>query len=250
MAGILTADIDAPLAATLGVVTTLDSILAGIPDLVDVWRTDATHIGRDANGRVSTWTGGIHGRQFVQTAAARQPLYIAGTGVDFGDAAVARGTMTLSGAAIGQMATGSIGLRVMLEVQDETVDSQTIAGQDLNATGTGVVRIAYRYVSAGLGNYVRGQIGGSSMDIDMPAAVRDAMIWMTISGGAASMTVNGVAAAAPLTVANLNLPTFAIGGARDASPALAGAISGICIAGSILTANQRAAVEWAMRNAI
>ncbi len=250
MAGILTADIDAPLAATLGVIPSLATVLGGIAGLVDVWRTGAGLIARDADNRVSAWTGVINARQFAQPAAARRPLYVAGSRVDFGNGGAARGTMLLQGAALGQMATGSIGLRVLLEAEDDATDNQAIAGQDLDTTGTGLVRLAYRYNAAGLGNYLRTQIGANQRDVDIPAGQRDAMMWLTINGGAASVTVNGVAAATPVAVATLNLPNLVIGGSRDGTPALAGGITGICIAASILSPQQRAAAEWAMRNAI
>lgn len=250
MAGILTADIDAPLAATLGVVPSIDSILGGISGLVDVWRLDSARITRDTGNRVSAWTGSISGRQFAQATAARRPLYVAGQPVDFGNGAAAQATMALQGAAIGQMATGSIGLRLALTAGDETTDNQSVCGQDLDATGTGIVRLAYRYNAGGLGNFVRIQLGANQRDVDMPANAMDAMIWLTITGGQASLTVNDVAAATPITVASLNLPTLAIGGSREGTPSFAGGITGMCIAGSILTTQQRAAAEWAMRTAI
>ncbi|UXU73712.1 MULTISPECIES: hypothetical protein [unclassified Paracoccus (in: a-proteobacteria)] len=250
MAGILTADIDAPPAATLGIIPSLASVLGAIPGLVDVWRIDPARIARDGDSRVSAWTGSIAGRQFTQANALRRPLYVAPGRVDFGTGAAARATMQLAGTPLGQPASASIGLRLVLAAEDETTDNQSFAGQDLDTTGTGLVRLAWRYNAAGMGNYIRLQIGAAQRDVDLPAGVTDAMVWLTIQSGEVWLNVNGTAAASAIAAATLNLPGFAIGGSREGTPAFAGSLTGICIAQSALTPTQRAAAEWAMRHSV
>lgn len=250
MAGILTVNLDAPAGATLGMISSLEDELAAVPGIVDVWRIDPGLITRGGDNRVSAWTGMVNGRQFIQANAARRPLYVPGSRLDMGNGAAARASMLLSGAQLGQMATGSIGMRITLDAGDETVDAQNIAGQDLDSSGTGIARLAYRYIPATLGNYIRLQIAAANLDVDLDPAATTALIWLTISAGEARIRVNGVEGAAALAVANLNLPTFAIGGSREPSPSFAGGITGLCIAGSVLDADQRAAAEWAMINPV
>lgn len=247
MAGPIQYNFIAPSESLIYQTQDLQTALAALPGIVDLWRSNTESMTLVSTDRVSVWTGVVHDRQFTQTNAVRRPQWIPGDKVDFGLASAARGTMLLSGTQLGQLTSASIGVKIILDAGDETVDPQNVLGQDLDVTGTGMVRLSYRYTSSD--NYVRLTVGPTSatyLNVDLPSDENEAMIWITISGGQVSLRVNGVISGSNIPSANLNLPTFALGGSREATPSLTGGIVGLCLSTAVFNDSQRQIAERAM----
>ncbi|MFC3568418.1 hypothetical protein [Paracoccus simplex] len=199
-----------------GDVKILDEMLAAIPNPVDYWDATAASV-TTTGGRVSAWTGKL-GRQFVQTTAARRPVFT-GNGLRMAnsDGNTAEAIFTLAGAQIGEQTALTIATRVRIAAPALDVD-----GQYLWAGSSPILRVMYR--DSG-NNYIRSQIlssANSNIDVDIPEAQADIGVIMVANGTSFSMHVAGFGTGSFEAAANASFSNLFLGSATGVTPTLVG----------------------------